>query len=391
MIKFSDIKLDQSFSFEHIILQSDVDSFAALSGDFNPLHVDEDFAINTGFRRPVVHGIFTASLVSRLVGMHLPGPGALWVSQNFDFKGPAFVGDNLLISAKVIRVSHSVKIATMQMKVTNQKNELILEGQGKVTVLELQKLGVEKQNMKNKCLVIGGAKGIGASVVREMMDRGDEIVLTYSQSKEAANELVKLNQNNANACSAVKCDLLVDEDIEALIQRLKNSDFTPNVIVYCAAMLPQPTPFPDVSWEAFNGFFEVQIKGAFKLVQALIGEMRSDAFNSIVFVSSLYAEGTPPAQQVAYVTSKAALNGFMRALSIEYGPKNVNVNCVAPGMTNTDMIANIPQKVKLTTKMNTPLRRLAETEDIAKTITFLASPEAKHITGTVLNITGGAR
>lgn len=390
-LSFGELKIGQNFSFKHRVLQEDVEAFATLSGDFNPLHVNKEFAANTQFRRPVVHGIFTASLVSRLVGMHLPGPGALWISQSFEFKGPAFVGDELTISAKLMKISQSVKIATISVSVVNQKNEIILDGTGRVTLLEKKADSKEEVSLNNKTLVIGGSKGIGAGIIEKLLHRGDEVIFTYNKSKEASEDLINTMTSETNRIRAFKCDLSLSTDIETLVKNLSDLDFIPNVLIFCASRPPIPRQFKEVSSEEFVDFFEIQIVSTFKILQFFLDKLCPNKNNSIVFISSLYAEGTPPAQQIPYITSKAALNGFMRALAVEIGPKGVNINCVAPGMTDTDMISDLPQKVKLTAKMQTPLRRLAQVEDIAGTVSFLTTSDARHITGQVIIVSGGAR
>ena len=97
----------------------------------------------------------------------------------------------------------------------------------------------------------------------------------------------------------------------------------------------------------------------------------------------------PPIQQGAYVVAKAALAAFARTLAVEFGPKGIRVNTVAPGITQTEMISSIPEKTKMLAKMSTPLRRLAESSDIAEVIAFLISPAARHITGITLPVCGG--
>jgi 3-oxoacyl-[acyl-carrier protein] reductase len=117
--------------------------------------------------------------------------------------------------------------------------------------------------------------------------------------------------------------------------------------------------------------------------------MTASGSGAFVFLSSIFADGVPPSQQTVYVTVKAGLAAMARSLAVEYGPKGIRVNVVSPGMTQTEMISNIPDKVKMLAKMNTPLRRLADSDDIAATIDFLLSPAARHITGENIRVCGG--
>jgi 3-oxoacyl-[acyl-carrier protein] reductase len=90
-----------------------------------------------------------------------------------------------------------------------------------------------------------------------------------------------------------------------------------------------------------------------------------------------------------YVTAKSALNGFSKALAVELAPSGITVNLVSPGMTETDLIADVPQKSRLTTAARTPLRRLARPEDVAGAVAFLASPQARFLTGETIRVNGG--
>jgi 3-oxoacyl-[acyl-carrier protein] reductase len=96
-----------------------------------------------------------------------------------------------------------------------------------------------------------------------------------------------------------------------------------------------------------------------------------------------------PNELVHYITAKSALNGFAKALAVELAPKGIRVNLVSAGMTNTNLIADIPEKVKLITAAKTPLRRLAEPQDIADTISYLVSDKSDFLTGETIRVNGG--
>lgn len=110
----------------------------------------------------------------------------------------------------------------------------------------------------------------------------------------------------------------------------------------------------------------------------------------LIFVGSIAADGVPPLHQVDYVIAKSALSAMARSLAVEYGPKSIRVNVVSPGMTLTERTSHLPEKARLLTKATTPLRRLAEPEDVANTISFLLSPAAEYITGETIRVAGGS-
>lgn len=134
----------------------------------------------------------------------------------------------------------------------------------------------------------------------------------------------------------------------------------------------------------------MNVRGAFYCAQAVLPAMLEAKSGDIIFIGTTYTDGMPPPQQARYIVAKSALVSLARCLAIEYGLFDIRVNVVAPGMTETEMIADLPDKVKMLTKMQTPLRRLAQAEDIADAVAFLLSKAARHITGQTIRVCGGS-
>src|ERR1700759_4803645 len=116
--------------------EADVRRFVEMTGDDNPLHVDRAFAETTSFREIVVHGMLGASFISTIIGTQLPGPGALWVSQNLEFLLPVRLGDTLRVSATVIAKHARDQLLELETTIVNQSGQTVLSGAGKVKVLE---------------------------------------------------------------------------------------------------------------------------------------------------------------------------------------------------------------------------------------------------------------
>ena len=131
---FDEIEVGLTRQFQITITESMVDDFAKLTGDFSPIHIDEDYARTTTFQRRVVHGMLLASFLSRMDGMYLPGKHALYFSQSLDFRYPCFIGDIITVSSIVVDKSQSTKILKIESKITNQDNKVILSGVGRVIV-----------------------------------------------------------------------------------------------------------------------------------------------------------------------------------------------------------------------------------------------------------------
>ena len=115
-------------------------AFAALSGDFNPLHLDEHFASKTPFAKPVAHGMLLGSYVSTLIGMHLPGPGALWTEQSFRWLLPVFAGDVVRVTLRVVHKSPATRVLKVQMEACNQAGRKVMEGAGLVMIVKMEAL-----------------------------------------------------------------------------------------------------------------------------------------------------------------------------------------------------------------------------------------------------------
>ncbi len=116
------------------ITKSDIEQFAELVGDRNPVHVNPDFAKKTRFGRPIAHGMWGLSLVSAVLGTKLPGPGTIYLSQTVQFKAPVFAGDTLTAKVKVLEVRQDKPIVKLETTCENQKGELILKGESVVLV-----------------------------------------------------------------------------------------------------------------------------------------------------------------------------------------------------------------------------------------------------------------
>ena len=133
-LTFEQIRIDQTKEFQIKITESLVNEFAKLSGDFSPIHMNDEYAKSTKFKGRVVHGMLLASFLSRMVGMYMPGKHALYISQSLEFPNPCFLDDEITVSGVVIDKSESTKIIKIESKITNKKNEILLNGVGRIIV-----------------------------------------------------------------------------------------------------------------------------------------------------------------------------------------------------------------------------------------------------------------
>ncbi|VEF48137.1 maoC family protein [Bacillus freudenreichii] len=125
-----DFGVGQKAQFSRTITESDLVQFAGLSGDFNPIHVDRQYAEGTFFGERISHGLLTASFLSRLLGMQLPGPGSVYVSQTLKFTKPVYIGDTITAKAEIIEVNNNRRLVTLRTTCLNQHGSVVLDGEG---------------------------------------------------------------------------------------------------------------------------------------------------------------------------------------------------------------------------------------------------------------------
>ena len=125
---FEDLSVGQTASFKKTITQEDISKFIDITGDTNPIHVDAEFAGRTFFGRPIAHGMLSASLFSTLVGMHIPGTGAIYKSQTIEFLKPVHVGDTLLACFEITAINREKEEIEIKSWIDNQAGETVIQG-----------------------------------------------------------------------------------------------------------------------------------------------------------------------------------------------------------------------------------------------------------------------
>ena len=131
---FDEIEIGMQKNFKIFISEDYLDDFAKLSGDDNPLHMNEEYASSTSFKKRVCSGMFLSSFFSRLVGMYLPGKHALHISQSLNFVNPCFIGEMITVEGKVIDKSPATKIIKLETTITNESGKRIIDGKAQVIV-----------------------------------------------------------------------------------------------------------------------------------------------------------------------------------------------------------------------------------------------------------------
>ncbi len=129
-----ELKIGDTATRTKTITHEDVVMFAQATGDMNPVHLDDDYAATTRFGRRIAHGMLTGSILSAILGNDLPGPGTIYLGQDFKFKAPVYVGDTVTATVEVVKYREDKRIATFRTNCTNQEGALVLEGEAVVLV-----------------------------------------------------------------------------------------------------------------------------------------------------------------------------------------------------------------------------------------------------------------
>lgn len=241
--------------------------------------------------------------------------------------------------------------------------------------------------MRKCALVTGSSRGIGRAVAIQLAREGWPVCINYIQRREAAEELVRQLRGEGHSAIAIQADVADRQAVNAMVAAAETQLGPVELLVNNAGVAGQAL-FQDVTDEMWDRYLGVNLGGARNTIQAVLPHMLSEKRGCIVNVSSMW--GLRGAScEVTYSCTKAALIALTRSLALELAPSHIRVNCVAPGVINTDMVQVLGQEVLDELAEQTPLGRLGTPQDIAHAVSFFASEKASFITGQVLTADGG--
>ena len=234
-------------------------------------------------------------------------------------------------------------------------------------------------------LITGGSRGIGAAAVRAFAAQGANVAFTYHTNRTAAEALVR---ELCPACvMAIPCDAADPVQVREAVRQAEAAVGLLTVLV-CNAGIAQSKLFTDLTDEDWRRMMGVDLDGPFYFSRAVLPGMIRRKYGRILFVSSMWGQ-TGGSCEVHYSAAKAGVIGLCKALAKEEGPSGITVNCVAPGVIDTDMMACYTPEYKAALAEETPVGRLGTAEEIARTLVFLAGEDAGYITGQVIGQNGG--
>ena len=238
-------------------------------------------------------------------------------------------------------------------------------------------------------IVTGGSKGIGLSIVHHLASLGAKVAIA-SRKIEACQAVVDEVRSKGGEAMAVSCNISRREECEALVAAAHEAWGRVDIFVANAAVNPVYGPLSDLSDEAFNKVMTSNVHSALWFANAAMPLMAEQGGGAFIVVSSIGGlRGSPTLG--AYGISKTADVGVVRSLAVEWGPKNITVNCIMPGLVKTDFARALWEDPDLAADRikRTPVRRLGEPDDIGGIAAFLAGPWARFITGEVIVADGG--
>lgn len=241
--------------------------------------------------------------------------------------------------------------------------------------------------MRRVALVTGGAKGIGAAVVKNLCEDGFCVAVNYNSSEQRALSLCSELALSGFSVYPVKCDISSSDEVKRMFQDIKTHLGEVSVLVNNAGVslwgLFDETD--DVQWKKT---IDINLTGTFNCSREALPFMLREKYGRIINISSVWGQVGASCEAV-YSASKAGVIGLTKALAKEYAPSGITVNCVSPGVINTDMMKRFSEAEKEAICEEIPLGRMGSAEEVAAAVSFFASEASSYVTGQVLGVNGG--
>ena len=238
---------------------------------------------------------------------------------------------------------------------------------------------------KKVALVTGSSRGIGAAVAEALSDAGYAVCINYIEREDKAEELASRIRSKGGSCITQQADVADREAVFAMVRRIER-ELGPVTLLVSNAGIAKQQQFQDIDPETWQRLYAVNVNGAFHSSQAVLPHMLHEHAGCMIFVSSIWGQHGASCE-AAYSSTTHAIIGLTRSLSAELALSGIRVNCVAPGVIDTDMVQVLGQETLEGLAREIPLGRLGKPEEIAQTVLYLA--ENPYITGQVVTVDGG--
>jgi 3-oxoacyl-[acyl-carrier protein] reductase len=239
-----------------------------------------------------------------------------------------------------------------------------------------------------RALVTGAGRGMGPVIAKRLAAEGAAVALAYRSSQAGAAEVVKAITGQGGVAVAIQADLLEQAQADALIDRTVDALGGLDIVVNNAAGFGPAKLLQDSDWEDIAQEWEAVVKPVLTVTRAALPHLLQQRRGRIVNIAATLLQ-RPAVTYGAHAMAKAAVLAYTRTLAREVGPDGITVNAVSPGMTLTEYSQSLPRAEQAAVRDRTPLRRLAEPEDVANAILFFCSPLADFVTGANIAPDGG--
>jgi len=238
-------------------------------------------------------------------------------------------------------------------------------------------------------LVTGASRGIGAAIARDLADHDAAVVINYLHAQDKAEALYKKIIAAGGRAITVQADVRDRGAVDRMVTTAEKELGPVDILVNNANIDFPMQPFIELSWFDIEAKLTGELGAMVHCCQAVLPGMLAKKSGKIILISSTLSR-EPGYGFAAHCAAKAAVDSMARTMALELGPAGININVVGPGLTRTDATAGLPPEVHEQTAAHTPLRRVAEPEDIAGVVMFLASEMSDYLTGQYIPVSGGA-
>ncbi|ELZ89567.1 3-ketoacyl-acyl carrier protein reductase (PhaB) [Haloferax elongans ATCC BAA-1513] len=237
------------------------------------------------------------------------------------------------------------------------------------------------------CLVTGASRGIGRGIATEFGKAGANVVVNYRSSEAEAYDVVDEIEEAGGTAIALQANVCEFDEVAAMRDRI-HEVFSPVDVLVNNAGITVDRTFDNMTREEWDRVMDVNLGGVFNATKVFYDDLKKADHGRLINISSVVGQQGNYGQ-ANYATTKSGLFGFTRTIALELARYDTTANCVAPGFTKTDMLADVGEEIQDKIRNRIPLRRFAEVDDIAGIVRFLASEKSDYMTGQVLGVNGG--
>lgn len=236
-------------------------------------------------------------------------------------------------------------------------------------------------------LVTGGSRGIGEQISRTLAESGYSVAINYNQSEQKAFQISRDIKDKGYVAKAFCADVSDNIAVSSMVKEIESTLGKIDLLINNAGIAQQKL-FTDITNDDFDRMFDINVKGVFNCCKAVLPCMINNKKGNIINISSMWGQ-VGASCEVHYSASKAAVIGMTKALAKEVGLSGIRVNCICPGVIETEMNSHLDEQTIEELKEETPLNMIGTPEDVANMVKFLCSEKSKFITGQIIGVNGG--